>query len=75
MRFLNKIVYLCGKFLKKDTRKKEVKKAGFFKQFYTGYYSLILGFLSDIFNIIKENSQRKNVEKIKEKTHQKRERY
>lgn len=70
MRFLNKIVYLCGKIFEKDIRKKEVKKAGFFKQFYTGYYSLILGFLSEIFNIIKE---RKNAEKIKKKTYQKRE--
>lgn len=60
-------------FVKKIFMKEnQPKKASFFKQFYSGYYSLLFGFLLDIFNIFKENFNKKDVTRIKEETYQKR---
>lgn len=47
----------------------KVKKKSFFKQFYTGYYSLLFNFIYDIINIIKESINNKDVEGIKEEVH------
>ena len=45
------------------------QKKSFFKQFYTGYYSLLLNFIYDIIHIIKENINNKDAERIKEEVH------
>lgn len=47
----------------------KVKKQSFFEQYYTAYYSLLLTFIYDIFNIIKENINKEDVKRIKEEIH------
>lgn len=61
-------MYLCPNYYSTNMQDK-VKKKSFFKQFYTGYYSLLFNFICDIINIIKESINNKNVEGIKEEVH------